>query len=167
MMNCALYSLNKEHESIWDYPIPPKIEDTSHTIHVIFNGVLIAKTNKAKRVLETGRPPEYYIPPEDIRMEYLTPGEIVDRCKWKGKLQYVRIEVAGKVRENAAWYFPETAQDYVELENYLSFHPHLVDGCYVNGEKVAPEPDPPYRGWITKDIIGPFLAIPKGIIING
>ncbi|KYK37215.1 MAG: hypothetical protein AYK18_18400 [Theionarchaea archaeon DG-70] len=93
---------------IWDYPIPPKIEDTSHTIHVIFNGVLIAKTNKAKRVLETGRPPEYYIPPEDIRMEYLTPGEIVDRCKWKGKLQYVRIEVAGKVRENAAWYFPET-----------------------------------------------------------
>jgi uncharacterized protein (DUF427 family) len=50
-------------ESVWDYPRPPRLEDTTKHIQVIFNSVAIADTHHAKRVLETSHPPVYYIPP--------------------------------------------------------------------------------------------------------
>ncbi|GAB4146160.1 MAG: hypothetical protein Fur0021_04020 [Candidatus Promineifilaceae bacterium] len=60
-------------ESVWDYPRPPRVEDTPQRIRVIFNGEVIADTTRAKRVLETASPPTYYIPPEDVQMARLTP----------------------------------------------------------------------------------------------
>jgi len=60
-------------ESVWDYPRPPRLEEATRHIQVIFNGVVIAETRRALRVLETSHPPVYYIPPEDVRMEYLRP----------------------------------------------------------------------------------------------
>lgn len=60
-------------ESVWDYPRPPRLEESTRHIQVIFNGVVIAETRRALRVLETSHPPVYYIPPEDVRMEYLRP----------------------------------------------------------------------------------------------
>jgi uncharacterized protein (DUF427 family) len=154
---CAGYIPGKERISIWNFPTPPSVESVSLPIHVIFNGVLILRTFKAKRVLVTGHAPEYFIPPEDVKMEYLTPVNATSECRWKGLLHYVRIEIAGRRAENAAWYFPTPLPDYLELENYLGFDAHRMDGCYVDGEKTVPDPLPPYRGWITSDIVGPFV----------
>jgi uncharacterized protein (DUF427 family) len=36
-------------------------------VKVVFGGVTLAYTTRAKRVLETSHPPVYYIPPEDVR----------------------------------------------------------------------------------------------------
>jgi len=160
-VSCAIYTLKRDQESIWDFPTPPKIEDDSSPIHVIFNGVLIARTFKAKRVIETGHAPEYYIPPEDIKMEYLIPGNVISECRWKGPLQYASVEVAEKMKDNAAWYLPTPLPEYLELENYVAFNAHLMDGCYVDGEKVIPDPLPPFRGWITRNVIGPFVTVPS------
>jgi hypothetical protein len=33
-----------------------------------------------------------------------------------------------------------------------------MDGCYVDEEKVTPEPSTFYSGWITSNIVGPFLG---------
>lgn len=52
-------------ESVWDYPRPPRVEDSTKHSEVILNGVVIADTSRAKRVLETSHPPVYYIPPEE------------------------------------------------------------------------------------------------------
>ena len=60
-------------ESVWDYPRPPRLEETDRHIQIVFNGVTIADTRRAKRVLETSHPPTYYIPPEDIKTEYHVP----------------------------------------------------------------------------------------------
>jgi uncharacterized protein (DUF427 family) len=59
-------------ESVWDYPRPPRLEATSRHLKVIFNDQIIAETTRAYRVLETSHPPVYYIPQEDIRMEFLS-----------------------------------------------------------------------------------------------
>jgi len=31
-----------------------------------------------------------------------------------------------------------------------------MDACYVNEEKVIPQPGGFYGGWITSDVVGPF-----------
>ena len=48
-------------ESVWDYPRPPRLERTEKHIQIVFNGVVIADTRRAYRVLETSHPPVYYL----------------------------------------------------------------------------------------------------------
>jgi len=52
-------------ESVRDYPRPPRLEDSDRRINVVFGGVTLAYTTRARRVLETSHPPVYYVPPED------------------------------------------------------------------------------------------------------
>src|SRR5919199_1027558 len=70
-------------ESVWDYPRPPRLEGSDKRIKVVFGGVTLAYTTRAKRVLEASHPPVYYIPSGDIRMEYLMLAEAVSFCEWK------------------------------------------------------------------------------------
>ncbi len=74
-------------ESVWDYPHPPRLEESHKHIKVIFNGVVIAETERAKRILETSHPPVYYIPPEDVKLEqYFSSTQRTTFCEWKGAL---------------------------------------------------------------------------------
>jgi hypothetical protein len=38
-------------ESVWDYPRRPRVEERGKHIRIVFNGVVIADTLRAKRVL--------------------------------------------------------------------------------------------------------------------
>ena len=64
------------------------VEQSGEHIQVVFNGLTIADTRRAKRVLETSHPPVYYIPPEDVKMEYLTPTRHTTFCEFKGAAAY-------------------------------------------------------------------------------
>jgi uncharacterized protein (DUF427 family) len=147
-------------ESVWDYPRPPRLEDTSKHIQIIFNGVTIADTHHAKRVLETSHPPVYYIPPEDIKLEYLVKSPRSTYCEWKGQGAYYTVVVGDKHSENVAWYYPKPTEAFAEIKDHVAFYPDPMDACYVDGEKVASQPSNFYGGWITSDIVGPFKGAP-------
>ena len=143
-------------ESVWDYPRPPRVEGTTQHVRVIFNGEVIADTLRAKRVLETSHPPVYYIPPEDIRMEYLTEMGRRTWCEWKGQAGYYYLNVGGKQVNSAAWFYPNPTPGYEAIRGHVAFYPGKMDACYVDGERVQAQPGDFYGGWITSDIVGPF-----------
>lgn len=149
-----------DQESVWDYPRPPKVEDVNKHIRIIFNNQLIVDTQRAKRLLETSHPPNYYIPPEDIRTDYLMQTAHSSFCEWKGRANYYTLQVGDRTAENVAWYYPEISSSYKELEGYVSFYPGPMDACYVDDEKVQPQAGNFYAGWITRDIVGPFKGGP-------
>jgi len=62
-------------ESVWDYPVETRIEPSSRHIQITFDGVVVADTRNAKRLLERGIPPVFYIPREDVQMELLEHAE--------------------------------------------------------------------------------------------
>jgi uncharacterized protein (DUF427 family) len=126
----------------------------------VFNGVTIADTKQAWRVLETSHPPVYYLPPEDIAMEYLSPGNGRTRCEWKGEAQYCTVTVGDKQAADAAWYYHNPLPAFAAIKDYVAFYPRLMDGCYVAGEPARPQPGQLYGGWITSDIVGPFKGDP-------
>ncbi|MBE9205976.1 DUF427 domain-containing protein [Nostoc sp. LEGE 06077] len=147
-------------ESVWDYPRPPRLEPTNKHIQIIFNGVTIADTHNAKRVLETSHPPSYYIPPEDIKMEYLISVPQSSFCEWKGRAGYYTIRVEDKEAQNAAWFYPSPTSAFASIQDHVAFYCHVMDACYVDGEKVQPQPGNFYGGWVTSDIVGPFKGGP-------
>ena len=93
-------------ESVWDYPRPPRLEDTDKHLQILFGGVVIADTRRAKRVLETSHPPVYYFPPEDVRLEFFTPAAGQSYCEWKGMASYYDVVVDGQTNKDATWYYP-------------------------------------------------------------
>ena len=143
-------------ESVWDYPRPPRLEPTTKHIQVVFNRTTIADTRGAWRVLETSHPPVYYIPREDIQMDFLTPTGSPTWCEWKGPAEYYTLEIGECTAPQAAWSYPNPTSAFASMKHYLAFYPHLMDACYVDGELVQAQRGGFYGGWITDDIVGPF-----------
>ncbi len=143
-------------ESVWDYPRPPRLEDSDKRIKVVFGGVTLAYTTRAKRILETSHPPVYYVPPEDIRMEHLTLTEGTSFCEWKGAARYYDVETDERTVSRAAWFYPNPVPAYASLEDHVAFYSSLMDACWVDGEKVQAQEGDFYGGWITSKILGPF-----------
>jgi uncharacterized protein (DUF427 family) len=148
-------------ESVWDYPRPPRLEDSPKHIQVIFNSVMIAETRRAMRVLETSHPPVYYIAPGDVRMEYFTSTPRSTFCEYKGAASYYTIRVGERTAEDASWCYPRPFAAYASLANYIAIYPSRMDACFVDGEQIQPQSGDFYGGWITKDIVGPFKGDPS------
>src|SRR5918994_4403908 len=89
-------------ESVWDYPRPPRLEDSQRRVKVVFGGVTLAYTRRAKRVLETSHPPVYYVPPEDIKAEHLRPTDGASFCEWKGRACYYDVVTDKRSETRAA-----------------------------------------------------------------
>ena len=147
-------------ESVWDYPRPPRVEPTPRRIRVVFGGETIADTYRALRVLETSHPPVYYIPPEDVRMEYLSQTPRKSFCEFKGGANYWTLKVGERLSENAAWSYPDPQPGYEALKDHLAFYAGRVDACYVDDEQATPQPGDFYGGWITSHVVGPFKGGP-------
>lgn len=147
-------------ESVWDYPRPPRLVDCSAEIRVLFADQCIAETHQAKRVLETSHPPVYYLPPDSIRSEVLIPTSRTSFCEWKGVARYFHVMVGDFTAENAAWSYDRPTPRFEPLRDYVAFYAHLMDACYVNGERVQAQLGGFYGGWITRNIVGPFKGEP-------
>lgn len=147
-------------ESVWDYPRPPRLEPFSQPIQVIFNKQVVADTTRAVRVLETSHPPVYYIPREDIHMEYLVKAEGSSFCEWKGRAEYYSVMVGERRARRAAWSYPDPIVAFRAIKDHIAFYAGPMDSCTVNGEIVHPQPGNFYGGWITGNIVGPFKGEP-------
>ena len=143
-------------ESVWSYPRPAIWEYTAKNLRVICEDIILAETTKGIRVLETSHPPMYYIPPEDIKLEYLVENPRKTWCEWKGWCRYFDVKIGDRYIPNAMWSYPEPNSTFAEIANYGSFYANLMDACYVDEQQVTPQAGDFYGGWITPDIVGPF-----------
>ena len=147
-------------ESVWDYPRPPRLEDSPKHIRIICGGEVLVDTHRAKRVLETSHPPHYYIPPADIQMQYLQPSPRSTWCEWKGRAKYFTIAIGDTLLTDAGWSYPDPTPAFAGLQDYIAFYPGKMDACYVDEEQVEAQEGDFYGGWITSDIVGPFKGGP-------
>jgi uncharacterized protein (DUF427 family) len=108
----------KGQESVWDYPRPPKLEATNKELIIEFDGIRMAATNAAFRVLETSHPPVYYIPQQDIQMDYLRQSDGRSSfCEFKGAAVYWDIVTPNKQSLKAAWSYPTPTPRFQPLAN--------------------------------------------------
>lgn len=150
-----------DQESVWRYPRPPKLERCDRHLKVIFDGETIAETDRGWRVLETSHPPNYYFPREDVQMACLQELEGQRSvCEWKGRAVYFDVVHGDQRAEQVAWSYPEPTDRFAELAGAVAFYAGRVDSCWVDGERVTPQPGGFYGGWITDDVVGPFKGVP-------
>lgn len=146
----------KQIELINDYPRRPRIEDCQAEIRIVFADVEIVATRQSKRVVEAGHAPVYYLPTDAIRSALLAPTSRQSICEWKGAARHFHVTVGKYTAEFGAWSYLQTEPAYSEITDWVAFHAHLMDGCYIDGERVQAEPGNVFGGWITDEIQGEF-----------
>jgi uncharacterized protein (DUF427 family) len=126
----------------------------------VIDGNVIADTTRASRVIETGGPPVYYIPPADVRLDRLDPSRHVTVCEWKGPATYYSYRHGDRIVENVAWSYERPKPGFEAIEGHLAFYAGLVDEAWVGDEQATPQPGRFYGGWITSWVVGPFKGGP-------
>lgn len=103
----------------------------------------------------------YYLPPDSILLP-LTRSSHKSFCEWKGAATYWNITNPGNSSQevkNRVWSYEKPTKGFESIKDYLSFYAGPWD-CYVDGEKVEPQPGDFYGGWVTSDIEGPIKGGP-------
>ncbi len=105
---------------------------TSRHVRASIAGTLLAESRRTRVLFETGLPPRWYFPPEDVRMELLTPSDTRTGCAYKGFASY--HSVGGE--EDVVWHYPEPLRDAERVRGRLCFFNERVD-LYLDGELQA------------------------------
>ncbi|MGD8698857.1 MAG: DUF427 domain-containing protein [Gemmatimonadales bacterium] len=146
-------------ESVWDYPRPPRLERDRRRVEVRSGDILVADSERAFRILETASPPTFYLPPDDVNLQYLERSARSSLCEWKGRADYWNL-IAGERRiEEAAWSYATPFEGFEAVAGFFSFYPAKLE-CYVDGQRVQPQPGGFYGGWVTPEIVGPYKGEP-------
>jgi uncharacterized protein (DUF427 family) len=144
-----------------DYPRPPALVLCDRQVRVEVFGRVLAESSRSLRVLETFHPPTFYLPPEAFEASMLRPAAGRSFCEWKGVARYFDVVAAdGRVLERVVWQYPNPTPAYAELAGWFALYPAPMDGCWLDGERVQPQPGGFYGGWITADVEGPFKGDP-------
>ncbi len=148
-------------QSVWDFPRPPALEASSRRLRIVHRGITLADTVKALRTLETSHPPTWYLPPADIDMTLLrTASRQGSVCEWKGLATYWDVAIGGTLLPGVGWSYAQPTPRFAALRDHIAFYAAPFDGCFVDDERVQPQPGGFYGGWITSDIAGPFKGVP-------
>src|SRR5262249_31348375 len=80
-------------------------------------------------------------------------------CEWKGAARYWTLKSHARSSEPVGWSYPNPNPPFETIASYFSFYPARLE-CYVEGERVQPQPGEFYGGWGTHEIVGPFQGRP-------
>ncbi len=93
-----------------------------------FKGEILAESDNALVLLETGYPPRIYFPQADVRMDLLCRADTKTHCPFKGDAAYWTLKAGGETLDNAAWAYPDPLPEITIISGHLSFaDPVVVD----------------------------------------
>jgi len=104
-------------------------------------------------------PIAYYLPKSAVKIPLTQSNAHSTFCEWKGRATYWDItlpkedkSVSGKI-----WSYESPSSGFTPIKGLLSFYANAPWECFVNGEKVEPQPGDFYGGWVTSDIMGEWV----------
>lgn len=145
--------------SVWDFPRPPRLAAEPREVRIDWGGVLVARSTRAVRVLETAHPPTYYIPWDDVERHLLHTAPGGSFCEWKGPARYWGLLDGDRRLQSHAWSYPQPLAGAEALAHCVAFYARALT-CSVGGLPVTSQPGGFYGGWVTPDLSGPFKGEP-------
>ncbi|QNP70030.1 DUF427 domain-containing protein [Streptomyces roseirectus] len=94
------------------------VEPSSAHVRVVHGDQVLAESERALLLEETGCPPRYYLPAEDVRLDLLTPSDTHTVCPFKGTASYWSLPDA----PDLAWSYPEPLPDVAAIKGHVCFY---------------------------------------------
>ncbi|MFE9170043.1 DUF427 domain-containing protein [Streptomyces kebangsaanensis] len=94
------------------------IDKSGEHVRVVHDGQVLAESDRPLVLRETGCPPRYYLPPEDVRLDLLTPSDTHTYCPFKGTASYWSLPDA----PDLVWAYPDPKPDVAGIKDHLCFY---------------------------------------------
>lgn len=91
-------------------------------IEVTVGGTVVAKSQRAKVLAETGLRARYYLPREDVRTDLLQATSTHTTCPFKGEASYWSAAVDGQVHEDIVWSYESPIPAATEIAGLMCFY---------------------------------------------
>ena len=118
------------------------VELSPRRVRAFFDNQLLVDSQRALLVFETKRPPVYWFPAADVRMDLLARKEPVAGAA-SGTERW-RSNTGGRVADNLAWSYAEPTGELAPLDGHIAFYWNAVDAWYEEDEEVFVHPRDPY-----------------------
>ncbi|MFH8763313.1 DUF427 domain-containing protein [Streptomyces althioticus] len=99
------------------------VEPGERHVRVVRDGRVLAESDRTLVLHETGCPPRWYIPPEDVRLDLLTPSATHTYCPFKGTASYWSLPDA----PDLVWSYPDPKPAVASVKDHLCFYDVDVD----------------------------------------
>jgi uncharacterized protein (DUF427 family) len=129
----ALDEWLEEDEVQFGHPRDPyhriDVRPTSRRLRISIGGEVVADTERAVVLFETGLPPRWYVPREDVKAG-LEPSDRRTVCAYKGHAEH--FSVAGE--DAIAWSYADPEREVEPIRDRVAFYDERVD-LEVDGER--------------------------------
>jgi len=127
----------EEDEEAIVHPRDPyhRVDALASSRHVVVRvgGEVVAESTRPTVIYETGLPPRWYLPADDVRMDLLEPSDKRTGCAYKGFASYWSLRVGDTFEEDVVWTYREPRRGMEPITNLLAFFNERVD-IEVDGE---------------------------------
>jgi len=93
-----------------------------NTIRVLWRSHVLAESDRALQLLETGHDPVFYFPREDVSMNLLEPTEHSTHCPYKGDANYWTIRINNNEAVNAVWSYEDPITEVSQVKSHIAFY---------------------------------------------
>jgi len=115
-----------------------EIVRSSRELRVEVGGEVVAESSHAYFLFEPPLPVRYYLPPEDVRRDLLTPSDRKTFCAYKGQASYWSLEG----EDDLVWSYLDPLRDAAEVKGRLAFFNERAD-VVLDGKRL----DRPMTPW--------------------
>jgi uncharacterized protein (DUF427 family) len=105
---------------------------SSRQVRVEIDGEIVAESDHASLLFETGLPTRYYLPKVDVRMDMFRPTDKATHCPYKGSARYWSTTINGQPYENILWGYDTPLPESQKAAGMVAFYNEKVD-IYVDG----------------------------------
>lgn len=128
----------EEEVEVFVHPRNPycRIDALPSTRHVVIrvDGTVVAESHRPTILFETGLRPRYYLPPDDVRTDLLTPTATSTGCPYKGVARYWTLTLDGTEHPDLVWGYDDPLPESAPVGGLVCFYDEndnvelIVDG---------------------------------------
>jgi uncharacterized protein (DUF427 family) len=130
----------EEDEEIFKHARDPKkrvdVILSHRPVRVALGGKIVAESSNARFVFETNHPVRYYLPAEDVRMDFLGETDGRSQCPYKGIARYFTATIGGEIYEDIAWSYDQPVLECPKIKDLISFYNENVDAIIVDDKEL-------------------------------
>jgi len=103
------------------------IQPADAHVEVRLGHEVLASSDRALRLEETGLPARYYLPKADVRMDLLESTSFHTTCPFKGEASYWSVTLDGTRHDGIVWAYETPIDSAADIAGHLSFYPDRTE----------------------------------------
>jgi uncharacterized protein (DUF427 family) len=142
--------LGKDPAGAFNFQTPPPggalyLEPTAKRIRAELSGVMVADSDHAFILHESGHQPVYYFPPGDVRTDLLEPSPRRASVPTKGDATFFTVRAGDEVVHNGAWTYADPPADApAALKGLIAFYFNRMSRWLEESHEIHTHPRDPY-----------------------